>query len=93
MSELTSAQRSRLRKGTFAVPQGEKYPVPDRAHARAALQMSHGARSGHAASEAEHAAVHRKVREKYPEMYREHMMNAHGRDTASEKIRRGLRGG
>jgi hypothetical protein len=78
MAKLTYQQRKRLKKSSFAVHDGEeKYPIPDKAHARAALAMSHGARSGKKASPAEHAAVHRKVRRKYPELYQEHMRRHH----------------
>lgn len=79
MAELSYRRRKQLPKSAFAVPSKDGYPVTDRAHARAALQMSHGARSGKPASAAVHAAVHRKVGAKFPEMLAEHMRSAHGK--------------
>ena len=78
MAELTTTQRDNLRKSSFAVPSREAYPVTDKAHAASALQMSHGARSGEPASAEDHTAVHALVKKKFPEMWREHMANAHG---------------
>ncbi len=37
MSKLTAKKRNRLKKSTFALPSKRKYPIPDKAHARAAL--------------------------------------------------------
>ena len=68
MSRLSAGARKRLPRSSFAVPQkrsasgGEGgYPVPDSAHARAALS-----RVSANGSPAEKAAVRRKVKSKFP---------------------------
>jgi len=68
--KLTTAGRTALQKGQFALPptaeekrRGQKgsYPIPDKAHARNAL-----ARVAQHGTSAEQAAVKRKVHAKYP---------------------------
>ena len=70
--DLTAKERQDMPKSDFAMPgkgEGPKgagsgsYPIPDKAHARAAL--SRGAAN---ASPAELAEIKRKVHEKYPDM-------------------------
>ena len=39
MATLTAAQRKRMAKSTFAIPEDRAYPIPDINHARAALSM------------------------------------------------------
>lgn len=56
MARLTSKQRRGLRKSTFAVPSRRAYPIPDKAHARAALSLIR-----HAHSEAEKRAIRAKA--------------------------------
>lgn len=68
MARLSYSERKSLPKSDFAVPSKRKggkggYPVPDKAHARAALQ-----RASQFGSPAVKAAVKRKVHEKYPSM-------------------------
>jgi hypothetical protein len=62
MAKLTTKARKDLPKRDFAVA-GRKYPVEDKAHARAAL--SRVAKNG---SPKEKAEVKKKVGEKYPKM-------------------------
>lgn len=63
MAKLTTSQRNRMPKSSFALPgKGSgAYPINDKAHARAALSRisQHG-------SSAEKAEVRRKVHEKFP---------------------------
>jgi len=72
MAKLTTGARQKLKSSQFALPgkgtgKGGKgpgsYPVPDRSHARAALQ-----RVSQFGSSSEKAAVRRKVESKYPGM-------------------------
>lgn len=56
MAKLSSKQRRGLRSSTFAVPSRRAYPIPDKAHARAALRLI-----GHARSEAEKRAIRAKA--------------------------------
>jgi hypothetical protein len=76
MARLTFAQRKRLPKSVFAIPAKApgpgSYPIPDRAHARAALQRAH-----QFASPAEHAAVHRAVGRRFPDLLAEHLARHH----------------
>lgn len=39
MSTLTAATRRKLPSSAFAIPESRRYPIHDRAHARAALSM------------------------------------------------------
>lgn len=56
--QLTAKARKKLKKSTFALP-GRRYPIPDKAHARAAL--SRVSQFGSSAEKAKvRAAVHRK---------------------------------
>lgn len=57
---LTTAERHALPEQDFALP-GERYPVPDKSHARNAL-----ARVSQHGSPEEKARVRAKVRSKYP---------------------------
>lgn len=59
---LTAAERHKLPAGDFALF-GERYPVEDKAHAKAALS-----RVSANGSPEEKAAVRRKVKEKFPSM-------------------------
>ena len=65
MPKLTTAQRKKLPKSSFAIPSkapgSGSYPVGDKAHARNAL-----ARVAQHGSPSEKAAVRRKVKAKYP---------------------------
>lgn len=69
MARLTAAQRRRISKKNFAIPEkapgSGSYPIPDKAHARNALSRvsQHG-------SSAEKARVRAKVRAKYPSIGR-----------------------
>ncbi|HVB17295.1 MAG TPA: hypothetical protein VNF04_12220 [Stellaceae bacterium] len=85
--KLNAAQRQHMPKSEFALPgkgEGPKgagsgsYPIPDEAHARAAL--SRGAAN---ASPAEQAEIKRKVHEKFPAI-------AIGGRSRSEKRYRGV---
>ncbi len=60
MAKLTTKARKKLPKKTFALP-GRKYPLNDKAHARAALS-----RASANASPAQQATIKRKVKAKYP---------------------------
>jgi len=44
MAVLTTRARSKLRSSTFAVPERRAYPIPDKAHAKAALALIRHAR-------------------------------------------------
>lgn len=37
MATLTTKQRKRMAKSTFAIPETKSYPIPDASHARNAL--------------------------------------------------------
>ncbi len=78
MARLTYQQRKRLPGSAFAIPSkapgAGSYPVTDRAHAQAALQRAH-----QFASPAEHAAVHRKVGQRFPAMLARHLAKHHRR--------------
>lgn len=56
MARLSSKQRKGLRSSVFAVPSRRAYPIPDKAHARAALSLIR-----HAHSPAEKAAIRAKA--------------------------------
>lgn len=40
MARLTMEERKRLPRGRFGLPRERKYPLPDEAHARAALLLA-----------------------------------------------------
>ena len=61
MATLSAAARSKLPSSAFAVPATRSYPIHDANHARLALAMV--SKYG---SPAEKAAVHAKVKRKYP---------------------------
>lgn len=67
MAELTPKRRKALPKSSFALPgkapASGSYPIPDKAHARAAL--SRGAQH---ASPSELATIKRKVAARYPDI-------------------------
>lgn len=56
MAKLSTKQRKGLRSTTFAVPSRRAYPIPDKAHARAALRLI-----GYAHSESEKARIRAKA--------------------------------
>lgn len=58
-----SASRKKLNKSSFAVPEQEKYPIPDIEHARNAL-----ARVAQHGSESERKQVRAAVEKKYPSL-------------------------
>jgi hypothetical protein len=58
-----SANRKKLKKSSFALPEQEKYPIPDIDHARNAL-----ARVAQHGSEAEQKKVRAAVEKKYPSL-------------------------
>ena len=58
-----SANRKKLKKSSFALPEQEKYPIPDIDHARNAL-----ARVAQHGSEAEKKKVRAAVEKKYPSL-------------------------
>ena len=64
MALLTAKKRNRLSSGDFALP-GRRYPIEDRAHARAAL-----ARISANGTPAEVKKVRRAVHRKYPDLAR-----------------------
>jgi len=45
MAKLSAKQRRGLRSSTFAVPERRAYPIPDKAHAKAALLLIRHAKS------------------------------------------------
>jgi hypothetical protein len=61
MAELTTKERKRLPKGRFGLPQLRAYPIPDAAHARAAL-----ARAAQFATPSERAEIEHNVHRLYP---------------------------
>jgi hypothetical protein len=58
-----SANRNKLAKSSFALPEEEKYPIPDISHARNAL-----ARVAQHGSPAEQKKVRAAVEKKYPSL-------------------------
>ena len=58
---LTTKQRKKLSKRSFALPGKRKYPIPDRAHARNAL-----ARVAQNGTSAEQKKVTAAVRKRFP---------------------------
>ena len=85
MARLTYRQRKALPKSAFAVPGGTKarrekngggsFPIPDKAHARNALARAH--QRPHGPGSYADRQVHKKVKEKFPELYRQHIQRAH----------------
>jgi hypothetical protein len=61
MAKLDAEHRNKLKKGSFALQGKRKYPIHDKAHAKAALSMS--ARKD---TEGEASTVRKKVLAKYP---------------------------
>ena len=58
-----TANRKKLKKSSFALPEQEKYPIPDIGHARNAL-----ARVAQNGTEAEQKKVRAAVEKKYPSL-------------------------
>ena len=65
MAVLSDAQRRRLPPAAFAIPAARKYPIPDRAHARAAL-----ARCAHDCSPSERHQVRAAIDRRFPGLRR-----------------------
>lgn len=63
MAVLKAHQRRKLQKGSFALPGKRKYPIHDKAHAKAAL--SYAARSD---TEGSYETVRAKVLQKFPSL-------------------------
>lgn len=63
LAELTTKARKKLKKGSFAVPDERKYPIPDKSHAQNAL-----ARVSQFGTPEEKAKVRSAVARKYPGM-------------------------
>ena len=61
MAKLTYQQRKRLKKSSFVYPGERKYPIENKAHARAAL-----ARVAQFGTPAQKARVRAAVHKKYP---------------------------
>ena len=61
MAKLDAEHRNKLKKGSFALQGKRKYPIHDKAHAKAALSMS--ARKD---TEGDKDAIRAKVLQKYP---------------------------
>lgn len=61
MAKLTSRGRKHMKSSSFAIPSKRAYPIPDKAHARAALSRvaQHG-------TSAEKSQVRRAVKKRYP---------------------------
>jgi hypothetical protein len=59
--ELTTKDRKRLSKKSFALPNKRKYPIPDKAHARNAL-----ARVAQNGTPAEQKKVRAAVKKRFP---------------------------
>lgn len=68
MPTLSAQARKKLSPSSFVFPKTRSYPIPDRAHARAALQAAGGARSGKPAPTAKRAKIRAAVHRKYPDM-------------------------
>jgi hypothetical protein len=73
VAKLTYQERKKMPKKEFALPGRRNkgkggFPIPDKAHARAALQAAGGARSGKPLPPAEAAEVRRKVHAKFPSL-------------------------
>lgn len=68
MGELSYQARKKLPSEDFIFPKERGYPIPDKAHARAALQAAGGARSGKPASPARKAKIRRAVHKKFPSL-------------------------
>jgi hypothetical protein len=68
MSELSYQARKKLPSKDFIFPKTKSYPIPDKSHARAALQAAGGARSGKPASSAKKKKIRAAVHRKYPDL-------------------------
>lgn len=63
LAELSTKARKKLKKGSFAIPDDRKYPIPDKSHAQNAL-----ARVSQHGTPDEKAKVRKAVASKYPGM-------------------------
>ncbi len=63
MADLTGKERKALKASDFALPSRRKYPIENRAHARAALQ-----RVSQFGTEDEKKKVRAAVKRRYPDM-------------------------
>jgi len=63
--DLTTKDRKKLSKNSFALPGKRKYPIPDKAHARNAL-----ARVAHHGTPAEQKKVRAAVKRRFPSIGR-----------------------
>ena len=63
MATLTTKGRNRMKASSFALPSKRAYPIPDKAHARAAL-----ARAKANASPAQQATIRKAVKKRFPSM-------------------------
>lgn len=63
MAKLTAKKRNKLRSSSFAQPGKRKYPIHDKAHAKAAL-----ARVAQHGTKAEQKSVRAKVTKKFPSL-------------------------
>jgi hypothetical protein len=63
MAKLTSKQRDRMSKSTFAIPSRRAYPIPDKPHAIQAL-----ARVAQHGTPAEKRQVRTAVTKRYPSL-------------------------
>lgn len=61
MAVLSAAQRKKMSKSTFAIPETKSYPIPDASHARNAL-----ARVAQHGTPAEKKRVRAAVKRKFP---------------------------
>lgn len=68
MAQLSYQARKKLPSKEFIFPKTKGYPIPDKAHARAALQAAGGARSGKPASSAKKRKIRAAVHRKFPSL-------------------------
>lgn len=80
MAVLHAKQRNKLQTGTFALPSKRKYPIHDKAHAKAALSMA--ARSD---TEGEESTVRAAVLKKYPQLRKGDSKHGPAKKAAAKK--------
>jgi hypothetical protein len=68
MAKLSYQSRKKMKSSSFVFPKTRSYPIEDKKHAIAALQASHGARSGKPASSSKQAEIRHKVLDRYPSL-------------------------
>jgi hypothetical protein len=83
MAKMTAAQRKRLKKKAFALKGKRKYPIHDKAHAKAALSMA--ARKD---TEGDEKTVRAAVTKKYPSLKKDAEPERKSRLQKFEKKRR-----